>query len=47
VKVRAFTVRTENGDQLYGPVDRSEPMGCPGAELNRFAGLDDEVLVAQ
>jgi len=45
VEVKALAVRTKDGDEFDGAVDRAEPMWGPGAEFDRLARPDDQVLV--
>ncbi len=47
VEVGALAVGSKDGDELDGAIDRAEPVGCEGAELDRFTRLDDEVLFAE
>jgi hypothetical protein len=43
----AFAMGPEDGDEFDGSVDRTEPVGREGAELDRFTRLDNEVLFAE
>ena len=41
MEVGTFAVGPKDCDEFDWPVDRAEPVGCEGAELDRFAWLDD------
>ncbi len=47
VEVGTFAVGPKDCDEFDWPVDRAEPVGCEGAELNCFAWLDDQILFAK
>src|SRR5215208_6132949 len=47
VEMQPLAVRSEERDRLDGPVDRSEPMRCPGRKLHGFTGFDGEVALAK
>ena len=47
VQVEPFAVYSEDHDGLCRSVRGAEPVRCPGAEFDGFAGLDDEVALAE
>ena len=42
-----FTLWPEDCDQFHRPVDGPEPVRGSRVELEGFAGIDDEILIAE